>query len=134
MQALLGAEHDSEIIFTSCGTESELDGHSSALKAQPDRNTVIATTVEHPAILTLCEWLEKEGYIVHKLKVINAASSISMNTSSLLNERVAIVWRCRPTTKPARFSRIEEMAALAAERASCFPHRRRAGRGQDSIV
>jgi cysteine desulfurase len=69
VQALLGAEHDSEIIFTSCGTESDSTAILSALKAQPERNTVITTNVEHPAILTLCEWLEKEGYIVHKLKV-----------------------------------------------------------------
>lgn len=66
VQALLGAEHDSEIIFTSCGTESDSTAILSALKAQPDRNTIITTMVEHPAILTLCEWLEKEGYIVHK--------------------------------------------------------------------
>ena len=62
VQALLGAEHDSEIIFTSCGTESDSTAILSALKAQPERNTVITTTVEHPAILTLCEWLEKEGW------------------------------------------------------------------------
>jgi selenocysteine lyase/cysteine desulfurase len=69
VQALLGAEHDSEIIFTSYGTESDSTAILSSLKAQPERNTVITTNVEHPAILTLCEWLEKEGYIVHQLKV-----------------------------------------------------------------
>ncbi len=69
MQELLGAEHDSEIIFTSCGTESDSTAILSALKAQPERNEIITTVVEHPAILTLCEHLEKEGYIVHRLKV-----------------------------------------------------------------
>ena len=38
VQALLGAEHDSEIIFTSCGTESDSTAILSALKAQPERN------------------------------------------------------------------------------------------------
>ncbi len=37
VQALLGAEHDSENIFTSCGTESDSTAILSALKAQPDR-------------------------------------------------------------------------------------------------
>ena len=69
VQALLGAEHDSEIIFNSCGTESDSTAILSALKAQPERNTIITTVVEHPAILSLCEWLEKENYVVHKLKV-----------------------------------------------------------------
>ena len=44
IQALLGAEHESEIIFTSCGTESDSTAILSALKAQPERNTVITTT------------------------------------------------------------------------------------------
>jgi cysteine desulfurase len=64
VQALLGAEHDSEIVFTSCGTESDSTAILSAIKAQPERNQIITTNVEHPAILTLCDYLEKEGYIV----------------------------------------------------------------------
>ena len=35
VQTLLGAEHDSEIVFTSCGTESDSTAILSALKAQP---------------------------------------------------------------------------------------------------
>ena len=41
VQALLGAEFDSEIIFTSCGTESDSTAILSALKAQPERNEII---------------------------------------------------------------------------------------------
>ena len=51
VQALLGAEHDSEIIFTSCGTESDSTAILSALKAQPDRNTIITTVVELVQVL-----------------------------------------------------------------------------------
>ncbi|HDO33936.1 MAG TPA: aminotransferase class V-fold PLP-dependent enzyme, partial [Chromatiales bacterium] len=69
VQELLGAEYDSEIIFTSCGTESDSTAILSALKAQPDRREIITTTVEHPAVLTLCEHLEKDGYTVHRLGV-----------------------------------------------------------------
>jgi len=47
VQELLGAEHDSEIIFTSCGTESDSTALISALKAQPERKEIITTTVEH---------------------------------------------------------------------------------------
>ena len=35
MQRLLGAEYDSEIVFTSCGTEADSTAILSALKAQP---------------------------------------------------------------------------------------------------
>jgi len=71
IQTLLGAEYDSEIIFTSCGTESDSTAILSALRAQPQRREIITTTVEHPAVLSLCEKLEKEGYSVHYLKVDN---------------------------------------------------------------
>ena len=69
VQNILGAEHDSEIIFTSCGSESDSTAILSALKAQPERKEIITTVVEHPAVLNLCEFLETEGYTVHKLKV-----------------------------------------------------------------
>ena len=58
VQKLLGAEHDSEIIFTSCGSESDSTAILSALKAQPERKEIITTVVEHPAVLTLCEYLK----------------------------------------------------------------------------
>ena len=81
VQALLGAEHDSEIVFTSCGTESDSTAILSALKAQPERNQIITTVVEHPAILTLCEQLEKEGYIVHSSRWTRRAASTWTSTS-----------------------------------------------------
>jgi cysteine desulfurase len=43
VQELLGAEHESEIIFTSCGTESDSTAILSALKANPDRREIITT-------------------------------------------------------------------------------------------
>ncbi|MDO8306997.1 MAG: aminotransferase class V-fold PLP-dependent enzyme, partial [Actinomycetota bacterium] len=91
VQTLLGAAHDSEIVFNSCGTESDSTAILSAIKAQPERRTIITTVVEHPAILTLCDQLEKEGYVVHKLKV-NKKGRVDLDEyKSLLNDRVAIV-------------------------------------------
>ena len=62
--ALLNCEPD-EIIFTSCGSESDNTAIRSALKAQPEKRHIITTRVEHPAVLSLCKFLEKkEGYDV----------------------------------------------------------------------
>ncbi|WP_236638631.1 aminotransferase class V-fold PLP-dependent enzyme, partial [Mangrovicoccus ximenensis] len=70
LQALIGAEFDHEIIFTSGGTESNNTAIRSALQVQPGRNEVITSAVEHPAILSLCDWLEKhEGITVHRIGV-----------------------------------------------------------------
>lgn len=120
VQTLLGAEHDSEIIFTSCGTESDSTAILSALKAQPERNTVITTVVEHPAILTLCDWLEKEGYIVHKLKVDKKGRLDIDEYKSLLHDRVAIVSVMWANNETGTLFPVEEMAALAAEKGIMF--------------
>ncbi|MGF1480529.1 MAG: cysteine desulfurase NifS [Cyanophyceae cyanobacterium] len=66
--SLLGAE-DSEIIFTSCGTEGDNAAILAALKAQPGKKHIVTTAVEHPAVLNLCRKLEKDGYTVTYLSV-----------------------------------------------------------------
>jgi len=113
VQALIGAEHDSEIVFTSCGTESDTTALLSALKAQPERNQIVTTAVEHPAILTLCEYLEKEGYIVRKLGVDSRGRLDIDEYKSLLNDRVAIVSAMWANNETGTIFPVEEMAELA---------------------
>ena len=55
---LLGC-HPTEILFTSCGTESDNTAIMSALGCAPDRRHVITTRVEHPAVRNLCQILAK---------------------------------------------------------------------------
>ena len=57
----LNAQPD-EILFTSCGTESNNSAIRAALKAQPTKKHIVTTMVEHPAVKSLCESLDKEGY------------------------------------------------------------------------
>ncbi len=91
VQNLIGAEHDSEIIFTSCGTESNSTAILSALKTQPNRKEIITTTVEHPAILSLCDSLEKDGYTVHRMPVDKIGRLNIEAYKKLLSDQVAIV-------------------------------------------
>jgi cysteine desulfurase len=57
---LLGAD-PSEVLFTSCGTESDNAAIRSALATYPDRRHIITTRVEHPAIGSLCRALAQPG-------------------------------------------------------------------------
>ncbi len=66
--ALLGAD-DSEIIFTSCGTEGDNAAIRAALLAQPEKRHIVTTQVEHPAVLNVCKQLETQGYTVTYLSV-----------------------------------------------------------------
>ena len=58
-----------EIIFTSCGTESDNAALRSALEVQSGRRKIVTSKVEHPAILNLCRELEREGYTVETIGV-----------------------------------------------------------------
>lgn len=66
--ALLGAAPE-EIIFTSCGTESDSTAIWSALRAYPEKKHLVTTVVEHPAVLNLAKFLETQGYRVTYLPV-----------------------------------------------------------------
>lgn len=67
--ALIGAADPIEIIFTSCGTEGDNAAVRGLLEARPGKRHIVTTQVEHPAILGLCQHLEKRGYRVTWLGV-----------------------------------------------------------------
>ncbi len=120
VQRLLGAAHDSEIVFTSCGTESDSTAILSALKAYPERRAIITTVVEHPAILTLCEQLEKEGVVVHRLRVDRRGRIDLDEYQALLSERVAIVSAMWANNETGTLFPVEEMAEMAHQRGILF--------------
>lgn len=66
---VLYATDVSEIVFTSCGSESDNWAIRGALQLQPDKRHIITTRVEHEAVRLLCEHLEKAGYEVTWLDV-----------------------------------------------------------------
>ena len=67
--ALLGAADPIEIVFTSCGTEGDNAAIRGILESQPEKRHIVTTQVEHPAVLSLCQHLEKKGYRVTWLRV-----------------------------------------------------------------
>jgi cysteine desulfurase len=65
---LISAEPE-EIIFTSCGTESDNTAIMSALESYPQKRHIITTKVEHPAVLSTCRRLSRKGYRITYLPV-----------------------------------------------------------------
>jgi len=120
VRALLGAAHDSEIVFTSCGTESDSTAILSALRAYPERRTIITTVVEHPAILTLCDHLEKDGYVVQRLRVDKKGRLDLDEYKSLLDDRVAIVSAMWANNETGTLFPVEDMAELAHAKGILF--------------
>lgn len=66
--ALINAE-PREIIFTSCGTESDNTAIMNGILSRPERKHIITTRVEHPAILNFCKTMARRGYRVTFLPV-----------------------------------------------------------------
>ena len=67
--ALVGCE-PAEIVFTSCGTESDNAAVRGAVDALAGRkHHLITTRVEHLAVLSVCQYLGKHGYRVTELPV-----------------------------------------------------------------
>ncbi len=88
--ALINAEPE-EIIFTSCGTESDNTAIMSALQNNPGKNHIITTQVEHPAILTFCKSLSKKGYEVTSLPVDKLGQLNPGELKSAITDKTALV-------------------------------------------
>lgn len=66
---LLGAADAGEIVFTSCGSESDNWAIGGFLEQNPGRRHIITTRVEHEAVRNLCEHLAEIGCQVTWLDV-----------------------------------------------------------------
>ncbi len=118
--ALLGAAHDSEIIFTSCATEANSTAILSAVEALPERKEIITTVVEHPAILEVCEHLERRGYTIHRLPVDNQGRLDLDHYQSLLSENVALVSVMWANNETGTVFPVQTMATMAKEKGVLF--------------
>lgn len=112
--ALLGAEHDSEIVFTSGGTESDNAAILSALDLAPERREIITTAVEHPAILSLCDYLKKhKDYTIHIIPVDKQGRLDVAAYKAALSDRVAIASIMYANNETGTLFPVEGLAEMA---------------------
>jgi cysteine desulfurase len=117
--ALINAD-PKEIVFTSCGTESNNSAIQSALWTHPGKRHVLTTAVEHSAIINHCEALQKQGCQVTFLPV-DADGSLDLH---LLDKSirpdtamVSVMWANNET---GVVFPIEEIAAICASKNVLF--------------
>jgi len=117
---LLGAKPE-EIIFTSCGTESDSTAILSAIKINSEKKHIITTAVEHPGVLNVCKYLESsQGYTVTYLNV-DAEGRISLDElKSAINEHTAIISIMWANNETGVIFPVEEAAKIAASRGVLF--------------
>ena len=121
LQALIGAELDHEIIFTSGGTESNNTAIRSALQVMPGRNEIVPSAVERPAILSLCDWLEKhEGVVVHRIPVDGLGRLDLDAYRAALSDKVALVSFMWANNETGTIFPVDGLAEMAHEHGALF--------------
>jgi len=80
-----------EIIYTSCGTESNHLAIYGALAAAPDRKHIVASSVEHPSCMELFKHLETQGYSVSYVPVDNKGQIDPASVEALIRLDTALV-------------------------------------------
>ena len=117
--ALLGASAG-EIIFTSCGTESDNAAIRSALASCPDKKHIVTSRVEHPAVRALCAHLATQGYRVTEIPVDGEGRLDMAQYRRALTPDTAIVSLMWANNETGVIFPIEKAAEMARERRILF--------------
>ncbi|MDD5209203.1 MAG: cysteine desulfurase NifS [Elusimicrobiales bacterium] len=117
--ALLGAAPE-EIVFTSCGTESDSTALWAAVRAFPDKKHIITTKVEHPAVLNVCKFLETQGYRVTYLPVDSTGQLNLADLQAALTHETAIVSIMWANNETGVIFPVEEAARISHAKGALF--------------
>lgn len=119
---LLGADSPDEIVFTSCGTESDNWAILGALEANPSKKHIITTRVEHEAIRNLCEKLEKKNYDVTWLETDENGFLDLDELKNSLREDTAIVSVMLANNETGILFPVEKIARVVKESSDALFH------------
>lgn len=118
---LIGAK-ENEVYFTSGGTESDnwaLMGGARA-KRQEGRTRVVLSAIEHHALLSAAQRLEKEGFEVVYLPV-NEAGRVELNTlETAITEQTAIVALMYANNETGVIQPVRKAAKIAHGKGALF--------------
>ncbi|GGN42309.1 cysteine desulfurase NifS [Novosphingobium indicum] len=121
LQALLGAEFDHEIIYTSGGTEADNMAILSALETQRDRDEIVTSAVEHPAVLSLVAHLEKTGRAKVHIIGVDAKGRLDMEAyRKALGPKTAIVSIMWANNETGTIFPVEQLAHMAHQAGALF--------------
>jgi Cysteine sulfinate desulfinase/cysteine desulfurase and related enzymes len=120
--ALLGATSASEIVFTSCGTESDNWALLGGLQARPDKDHIVTTRVEHEAVRKLVEQLESSGFKVTWLDIDEDGSIDLAQVSDAVNESTAIVSIMLANNETGVLFPVNKVAEIVKERSNALVH------------
>ena len=113
--ALIGAD-PSEIVFTSCGTESNHTAIWGVLESYPQKRHIITSSVEHLSLKAHVAALERKGYRVTWLPVNSQGRLDLEDLMAALQEDTAIVSLMWANNETGVFFPVQEAARILKER------------------
>lgn len=117
--ALINADPD-EIIFTSCGTESDNTALICAAESYPHKKHIITTRVEHPAVLNFCRHLARKGYRVTFLTVNHEGKLDTDLLIKEISEDTAVVSIMHANNETGVIFPVLEIAKMVRQRGVIF--------------
>ncbi len=103
-----------EIVFVSCGSEGDnmaIKGTAEALREKG--NHIITTSVEHPAVLETCRFMEKQGYEVTYLPVDSAGMLDLKALEAAITEKTILISVMWANNETGNIFPIAEIGAIA---------------------
>ena len=119
---LLGATDASEIVFTSCGSESDNWAIRGALALRQGKRHIVTTQVEHEAVRNLCALLEKDSYEVTWLGVSETGELDLEALRAALRPDTALVSTMLANNETGVLFPIEEVGRIVHENSEALYH------------
>lgn len=117
---LLGVDSE-EIVFTSGGTESNNFALKGIAFANKDKGKhIIISSIEHPSILKIGEWLEKQGFEITYLGVDGEGFVDLKELKDKIREDTILVSIMYANNEIGTIEPIEEIGKICKEKGVCF--------------
>ncbi len=120
--SLIGATEPSEIVFTSCGSESDNWAIRGVLASQPRKKHIVTTQVEHEAVRNLCRLLENDGYEVTWLGVDQQGELDMDGLRAALRPDTALVSIMLANNETGVLFPIEQIGRIVREKSDAVFH------------
>ena len=108
--------HRSEITFTGSGTEADNFAIMGVLSAFPEKNELIVSTIEHPAVLETARYLEKRGTKVSFVPVDSYGTVELDLIKDAITSRTALVSVMHANNEIGTIQPIEEIVKIAHQK------------------
>jgi cysteine desulfurase len=115
----LGA-HRTEIFFTGSGTEADNAALLGVWDAIPEKNEIITSTIEHPAILETANYLEKKGARISYVPVDPYGTVDLEFLKDAISPRTALISIMHANNEIGTIQPIEAISKIAREKGTLF--------------